>query len=224
LTNQFQFIQNINWISSKYLPTFYENAVDGISIFFILLTTLVFPLCILSSWCIVDKLNFYSLKLYMVNFLILEFFLINAFTTTNLLLFYVFFESVLIPMMLIIGLWGPGDRKIKANYYFVFYTIAGSSLLLFSIIVIALDFGSFSYINIFEPTNVFILNKRLQLFLWLFFFFVLFRQGSNVPFSYMITRSSCRGSNHWICHTSGTTTETRRLWVYKISPTFPLCV
>ena len=117
-----------------------------------------------------DKLNFYSLKFYIINFLILEFFLVNAFTTTNLLLFYVFFESVLIPMMFIIGIWGPGDRKIKANFYFVFYTIAGSALLLFSIVVIASDFGSFSYSNIFEPCNVFILNKRLQLFLWCFFF------------------------------------------------------
>lgn len=170
LTNRFQFIQNIDWVSVGNSPLFYENAIDGISIFFILLTTLLFPLCILSSWYLVDKINCYSLKFYIINFLILEFFLINAFTTTNLLLFYVFFESVLIPMMFIIGIWGPGDRKIKANYYFIFYTIAGSALLLFSIIAIAFDFGSFSYINIFEPSNVFILNKRLQLFLWLFFF------------------------------------------------------
>ena len=139
LTNRFQFIQNIDWVSVGNSPLFYENAIDGISIFFILLTTLLFPLCILSSWYLVDKINCYSLKFYIINFLILEFFLINAFTTTNLLLFYVFFESVLIPMMFIIGIWGPGDRKIKANYYFIFYTIAGSALLLFSIIAIAFD-------------------------------------------------------------------------------------
>jgi NADH:ubiquinone oxidoreductase subunit 4 (subunit M) len=67
--------------------------------------------------------------------------------------------------MFIIGIWGPGDRRIKANYYFIFYTVAGSALLLFSILVIAFDFGSFSYNFIFEPVNGFILDKKLQIFL-----------------------------------------------------------
>lgn len=159
------------WVMYEKIPFKYEIAVDGISICFVLLTTFIFPLCVLSSWSLLDKLNFFNLKFYMINFLILEFFLLNAFLTTNVLLFYVFFESVLIPMLFIIGIWGPGDRKIKANYYFIFYTIAGSALLLFSILVIAYDFGSYSYISLFESfEETSLLNKRLQLFLWIFFF------------------------------------------------------
>ena len=170
MTSQFQFVESFNWLNEKNVAIHYEIAVDGISIFFILLTTFIFPLCILSSWEILDKLNASSLKFYLINLLVLEFIIINAFLTTNLLLFFIFFESVLIPMLFIIGIWGPGDRKIKANYYFVFYTIAGSALLLFAILVLAFDFGSFSYIFIFEPIKVFLLDKKLQLFLWFFFF------------------------------------------------------
>lgn len=159
------------WVMYEKIPFKYEIAIDGISICFILLTTFICPLCLLSSWCVLDKFNYFNLKFYIINFLILEFLLLNAFLTTNILLFYVFFESVLIPMLFIIGIWGPGDRKIKANYYFIFYTIAGSALLLFSILVIAYDFGSYSYITLFESfeeNNI--LNKRLQIFLWFFFF------------------------------------------------------
>lgn len=171
LTCQIQFIFNSSWINHEYIDLDYELGLDGISIFFLLLTTFIFPLCLLSSWCILDKLNYKDLKFYMVCFLTLEGFLIQAFMTTNLLLFYIFFESVLIPMLFIIGIWGPGDRKIKANYYFIFYTIAGSALLLFSILVIAFDLGSFSYLNLFEPDlNFFNLSERLQIFLFIFFF------------------------------------------------------
>ena len=171
LTGKFQLVYSIDWVVDKTLPLFYEVAVDGISIFFILLTTFIFPLCLLSSWRLVDKIkSLFYFKFYIINILILEVLLLNAFLTTNLLLFYVFFESVLIPMLFIIGVWGPGDRRIKANYYFIFYTIAGSALLLFSILVIFVDFGSVSYLYIFNPVDGFILSENLQKFLWLFFF------------------------------------------------------
>lgn len=170
ITTQFQFVKIINWFDTYgNLPILYEVGIDGISIFFILLTTFIFPLCWLSCWQLVDKLDIKYLKFYTINFLVIEVFLINAFSTTNLLIFYIFFESVLIPMIFLIGIWGPGDRKIKANYYFIFYTIGGSALLLFSIFVIGFDFGSFSYFSIFDPVS-FELSNRLQLFLWIFFF------------------------------------------------------
>jgi len=174
-TIKLQYLTNTTWIKDTYQPLFYEFAVDGISIFFVLLTTFIFPLCYISAWSLINKFDLFNLKFFIINLLILEFFLLNAFLTTNLLLFFFFFESVLIPMFFIIGCWGPGDRRKKANYYFVFYTIAGSALLLFSILVIFIDMGTLSYIYIFEPTHdSFSLSKKLQIILWLFFFFFFF--------------------------------------------------
>lgn len=170
LSSKFQYISILNWIDDFNYPISYEIGLDGLSIFFVILTTFIFPLCYLSSWCWLDKMSIQHVKFYLINFLLLEFLLLNAFLTTNLLMFYIFFESVLIPMMFIIGVWGPGDRKIKANYYFIFYTIAGSALLLFSILVILIDFGSLSYLCIFEPECGFHLSAKLQIILYMFFF------------------------------------------------------
>ena len=81
-----------------------------------LLTTLLIPLCLLTSW---DSIKF-DLKKYLILFLIMEFFLIGVFCVLDLLLFYIFFESVLIPMFLIIGIWGSRERKIRAAYFFFY--------------------------------------------------------------------------------------------------------
>jgi NADH-quinone oxidoreductase subunit M len=105
--------------------------VDGISLFFLLLTTLLIPICLLVSWNL--KTN---LKSYLISFLILDFFLIGVFCILDLLLFYIFFESILIPMFLIIGVWGSRERKILAAYYFFIYTLFGSVLMLISILYI----------------------------------------------------------------------------------------
>jgi NADH:ubiquinone oxidoreductase subunit 4 (subunit M) len=88
--------------------------IDGISLFFLLLTTMLIPICILLSWSSVKK----DLKDYLIAFLFLEFFLIGVFCILDLLLFYIFFESVLLPMFLIVGIWGSSERKILASYYF----------------------------------------------------------------------------------------------------------
>ena len=113
-TGLFQFVTKVNWI-----PFFNINltlGIDGISLFFILLTTMLTFLCILVSWNSIT----YNLKEYLIFFLLMEFFLIGVFTTLDLLLFYIFFESVLIPMFLIIGIWGSRERKIRAAYFFFF--------------------------------------------------------------------------------------------------------
>ena len=104
-----------------WVPTLNLNfvlGIDGISLFFVLLTTLLIPLCLLVSWKSV-KVN---LKEFLVAFLVMEFFLIGVFCILDLLLFYIFFESVLIPMYLIVGVWGSRERKIRAAYFF-FYTL-----------------------------------------------------------------------------------------------------
>ena len=108
----FQYVDKFLWISS--LNINFPIGVDGISLFFILLTTLLIPLCLLTSWSSVQE----HLKKYLIAFLIMEFFLIGVFCILDLLLFYIFFESVLIPMYLIIGVWGSRERKIRAAYFF----------------------------------------------------------------------------------------------------------
>ena len=113
--SQFQFYLKLNWISI--LNFDFIVGIDGISLFFVLLTTLLIFLCLLVSW---DSIK-YNLKLYFITFFILKFFLIGVFCVLDLLLFYIFFESVLIPMYLIIGFWGSRERKIRAAFFFFFF-------------------------------------------------------------------------------------------------------
>lgn len=145
----------------------YSLGVDGINICFIILTTFIFPLCILYSWDFLDKESIEFVKLYLISLIFLEFFILNAFCVLDLFFFFIFFEALLIPMFLIIGIWGPGDRKIKANYYFAFYTLFGSVFLLFSILLVLFEFGSTNYLVVF---NSYIPNYRLQLIIWFGFF------------------------------------------------------
>ena len=102
---RFQFVFDIVWLSSANLN--FSLGIDGISIFFVLLTTLLIPICLLASWDSITK----NYKEYVIAFLIMESFLILVFCVRDLLLFYIFFESVLIPMFIIIGVWGSRDRK-----------------------------------------------------------------------------------------------------------------
>ena len=110
----FQFVTKILWINTLNLNI--KLGIDGISLFFILLTTLLIPLCLLVSWNSIKR----NLKEYLIAFLILEFFLIGVFCVLDVLFFYIFFESVLIPMFLIIGVWGSRARKIRAAYFFFY--------------------------------------------------------------------------------------------------------
>ena len=113
-TSSFQFSSSFEWLSIFNLSI--SLGVDGLSLFLILLTTLLIPLCLLVSW---DSINF-SLKTYLICFLIMEFFLLAVFCILDVLLFYIFFESVLIPMYLIIGVWGSRERKVRASYFFFY--------------------------------------------------------------------------------------------------------
>jgi NADH-quinone oxidoreductase subunit M len=109
--------------------------------FFFIITTLLIPLCIFTSWNSVNK----NIKEFLIAFLVLDFFLIGTFCVLDLLLFYIFFESVLIPMFLIIGVWGSRERKILAAYYFFLYTLLGSVLMLLSILYIYYHVGTTDY-------------------------------------------------------------------------------
>nr|YP_010208832.1 NADH dehydrogenase subunit 4 [Skeletonema grevillei]UBA16142.1 NADH dehydrogenase subunit 4 [Skeletonema grevillei] len=156
----FQFVSKLLWI--PFLNFNFSLGVDGISLFFILLTTLLIFLCILISWTSV-KLN---IKEFLIAFLVMEFFLIGVFSILDLLLFYIFFESVLIPMYLIVGVFGSRERKIRAAYFFFLYTLLGSVLMLLSILYIYYQVGTTDY----EVLLTFVFSSTEQKFLWLSFF------------------------------------------------------
>lgn len=156
----FQFVSKFLWIPILNLN--FVLGVDGISLFFILLTTLLIPLCLLVSWKSI-KIN---LKEFLIAFLVMEFFLIGVFCILDLLLFYIFFESVLIPMYLIVGIWGSRERKIRAAYFFFLYTLLGSVLMLLSILYIYYQVGTTDY----EVLTTFSFSETEQKILWLSFF------------------------------------------------------
>jgi len=157
----FQFVNKFLWMPLLFNINF-TMGVDGISLFFILLTTLLIPLCLLVSW---DSIKF-NLKEYLIAFLIMEFFLIGVFCILDLFLFYIFFESVLIPMFLIIGVWGSRERKIRASYFFFLYTLLGSVLMLLSILYIYYQVGTTDY----EILLTFTFSEVEQKIMWFTFF------------------------------------------------------
>ena len=157
---QFQFVTKLYWLSPLNINV--ALGIDGISLFFLILTTLLIPICILLSWDSVKK----DLKEYLIAFLFLEFFLILVFGILDLLLFYIFFESVLIPMFLIIGIWGSRERKILASYYFFLYTLFGSVIMLLAIVYIYYQVGTTDY----EMLLTFSFSELEQKFLWFAFF------------------------------------------------------
>jgi NADH-quinone oxidoreductase subunit M len=123
----YQFVESASW-----LPEFgigYRMGVDGISVLFVLLATALTPICILASW---DSVKM-RVREYMAAFLILETMMVGMFSATDFLLFYMFFEGVLIPMYLIIGVWG-GPRRVYASIKFFLYTFAGSVLMLLALL------------------------------------------------------------------------------------------
>jgi NADH:ubiquinone oxidoreductase subunit 4 (subunit M) len=156
----FQFLIKLHWF--PLLTLNFTLAIDGISLFFIFLTTLLIPLCILSSWNSVNN----SLKKFLIAFLLLDFLLIGVFCVLDLLFFYIFFESVLIPMFLIVGIWGSRERKILAAYYFFLYTLFGSVIMLFAILYVIEHVGTTNY----EVLLTFSFSKIEQKFIWFAFF------------------------------------------------------
>lgn len=160
LTTTFQYVQKLGWIPFANIDIYI--GIDGISLFFILLTTLLIPICIVISRNTIKV----HIKEYMICFMILEILLILVFCVLDLVLFYIFFESILMPMMIIIGVWGSRERKIGAAYQFFIYTLLGSVFFLIAILTIYFETGT-TDIQILLTTN-FEYNK--QILLWIAFF------------------------------------------------------
>ena len=159
LNPSYQFEEKFRWFDD--FNFHYHIGVDGISLFMILLSTFLTPICILASWSNVKK----RIKEYMLAFLFLETVMIGMFASIDILLFYIFFEAVLIPMYLIIGIWG-GQRRIYASFKFFLYTLLGSVLMLIAIIVMYRNTESMSI----EALQGNFFSFDTQIFLWLAFF------------------------------------------------------
>ncbi len=157
-TSGFQFVEKREWLGDTIS---YHMGVDGISMLFVILTTFLLPGCILASWTSVKS----RVKEYMIAFLVLETLLIGVFCALDLVLFYLFFEGGLIPMFLIIGIWG-GQRRVYASFKFFLYTLLGSVLMLIAIMAMYYQAGT---------TDITVLLTHqfpvgMQTWLWLAFF------------------------------------------------------
>jgi len=137
-TKDFRFVEDVLWIGS--IGAHYHLGVDGISLWLVLLTTLLMPIAILSSWTAIQKrqLSYYLFLL------LLSSAMVGVFVSLDLLLFYLFFEASLVPMFFLIGIWG-GERRIYAAVKFFIYTSVGSLLMLVAIISLYYLFGTFDY-------------------------------------------------------------------------------
>ena len=158
-TADFQFVEYAVW-----MPAFninYKMGIDGISMLFVLLTTLLTPICVLSSWeCIQNRV-----KEYMISFLVLETFMIGMFCSLDMVVFYIFFEAVLIPMFVIIGVWG-GPGRVYAAFKLFLYTLLGSVLMLLALLAMYFTTGSTDILTLMAYR----FPVEMQIWLWLAFF------------------------------------------------------
>jgi len=134
-TANFQFEEKFAWLPQYRIS--YHMGVDGISMLFVLLSTFLTPICILASWDSIQKM----VREYMIAFLVLETMMVGMFCAMDMVLFYVFFEGVLIPMFLIIGIWG-GGRRVYSAFKLFLYTLTGSVLLLVALLAMYFQVGT----------------------------------------------------------------------------------
>lgn len=158
-TADFQFVEQADWMPG--LNISYHMGVDGISVLFVLLATFLTPICILSAWEAIQK----RVKEYMIAFLVLETMMVGMFSALDGLLFYLFFEGVLIPMFIIIGVWG-GQRRVYAAFKLFLYTLLGSVLMLVALLAMYFEAGTTDIPTLMEYG----FDYNTQLWLWLAFF------------------------------------------------------
>jgi len=160
-TSDFQFVERANWVTIGGFQFTYHMGIDGISLFFIILSTLLTLLSIISAWEVIQ----FRVKEFMIAFLVLETLMVGIFCALDFVLFYVFFEGVLVPMFLIIGMWG-GSNRIYSAFKFFLYTFLGSILMLLAVIAVYFQTGT-TDIEVALTHNF---PAGLQKWLWLAFF------------------------------------------------------
>jgi NADH-quinone oxidoreductase subunit M len=155
---EFQFVEKTGWLAGY---GNYHMGVDGISLPFVILTTGLMPLCIIASWQTIKT----RVREYMIAFLVLETLMVGTFCALDLVLFYLFFEGGLIPMFLIIGVWG-GPRRVYASFKFFLYTLAGSVLMLLAVMAMYWSAGTTDIPTLMQHA----FPRNLQTWAWLAFF------------------------------------------------------
>ncbi len=160
-TADFQFVERADWVTLGGFQFTYHMGIDGISLFFILLSTLLTLLSIVSAWEVIQ----FRVKEFMIAFLVLETMMVGIFCALDFVLFYMFFEGVLVPMFLIIGVWG-GPNRIYSAFKFFLYTFLGSILMLLGVIAVYFQTGSTDI----EVALTHAFPPSLQKWLWLAFF------------------------------------------------------
>jgi NADH-quinone oxidoreductase subunit M len=155
---EFQFVEKRPWLGGTIT---YNVGVDGISLPFVILTTALMPICILASWKPIER----RVKEYMIAFLVLETMMVGTFAALDIVVFYLFFEGGLIPMFLIIGVWG-GPRRVYASFKFFLYTLLGSVLMLLAIIAMYGEAGTTDITALLDHH----FPRTLQTWAWLAFF------------------------------------------------------
>jgi proton-translocating NADH-quinone oxidoreductase chain M len=160
--NSFQFSYSIFWFPKINIE--FSLGIDGISLFFIVLTTFLIPLCILASWNSVDEIP----QVYFGLFLVLEGLILAVFCVTDIFAFYIFFEAVLVPMFLLIGIYGRRERRVKAAYFFFLYTLFGSLFMLLAINILFFSVGSTDFLVLQDRIGLFSFER--ECLLWLAFF------------------------------------------------------
>ena len=196
----FQLVEKVEWFAGFDIN--YHVGIDGISLFLVLLSTLITLVCVVVSWQSIQ----YRVKEYMVAFLVMETFMVGVFCALDFVLFYLFFEGILIPMFLIIGVWG-GPRRIYSAFKFFLYTLAGSVLFLVAILVMYLQAGTtdiptmMTYELRSDPAEVAVARDVR----------VLRGQGADVAVPHLAAGRPRRGADRGLGRAGGRAAEARRL-------------
>ena len=182
LSWDFQFLEEINWL-------FFTNnnfifGIDGLSLLMILLTSFLTPICILLSWTLKNK---NQIKDYTILFLILESILIGVFSSLDLLVFYILFEAVLIPMYFIVGIFGSRGRKVKASYLLFLYTLVSSLIMFIAILFLYFKTGSTNYFLL----RTIELNPFAEKLCWFAFFLSFAVKMPLIPFHVWLPEAHC---------------------------------
>jgi NADH-ubiquinone oxidoreductase chain 4 len=178
-TSQYQFTQE--FLTNQVHFCHLKLGIDGISLYFVLLTTFITPICILSNW---DSVTSHE-KFFLISFLLLESLLLAVFTVCDLLLFYVFFESVLIPLFLIVGIWGGSSTRVRAAFLLFLYTLFGSLFMLLSFLGIYYHTGSTD----FQVVSLSEIHFDSQKLLWLGIFISMAIKTPLIPFHVWLPRA-----------------------------------
>jgi len=170
----YQFTYSIYWFSSLNIE--FSLGIDGISLLFVVLTTFLIPLCLLASWDSVSK----AAQVYFGLFLVLEGFILLVFCVTDIFAFYIFFEAVLVPIFLLIGIYGRRSRRVKARFLFFLYTLFGSLFILLAILLLFFSTGRTDILVLKDSIGLFRFER--ECLLWLAFFCSFAVKVPMVPF------------------------------------------